>query len=62
MGHTYRKEKSFDDYGRGGKKRLNSILEKKYTKNHNIIVVDEDDDYEEEDEHEFEQFQSDRQK
>lgn len=62
MGHTYRKEKSFDEYGRGGKKRLNSILEKKYTKNQNMVFIEDEEDYEEEEEHEFEQIQSDRQK
>ena len=48
MGHTYRKEKSFDEYGRGAKKRLNSILEKKYTKNQNTVFFEDEEDYEEE--------------
>jgi len=51
MGHTFRKEKSIDDYKKNYKKIMVKDIERKQTKNKKIIEFDQefdDDDFEDE--------------
>lgn len=63
MGHTYRKERSFDER-RGAKKRVSAEVNRKHNKNHRLtdVLYEDDEEIDFEDDYEFEEIQYNKQK